>query len=445
MEEIKLIVQSPDGTEEVALVADRLTVGRGDQADVVTHDRGLSRLHASIYREGNRIWVLDEGSTNGSFVNGDPVPPAGTALADGDIITIGDETTLTVRIAGANEVAASPPQPGRSSRLPVVALAALVVALLAGVVLLGSRLIGGGRQPSRRVESANHDAAAVKSQAGETNSNRAAVEDTPLPNTPAVAASDPISSDQTFKLYRQMTPEEQLEFIDRRARHVSLMMSSREYAFTPETLAYIKEYVDSYARRAGNNSSALWGEDMRFLLKRASTLTPGIVRAFRQRGVPPVVGLYIAMIETEYRECLVSPVGAKGLFQFMPETARGYGVDPDDRCNVDKMAPAAARYIKDRVAEFGTDAMSVALGIAGYNRSPDSIRRDLHDVIDPANKERSFWTLIANKTELDHFFQKENVRYVPKFFAAAIVGETPKAFGIQMKPLSTYTEITDAQ
>jgi membrane-bound lytic murein transglycosylase D len=146
------------------------------------------------------------------------------------------------------------------------------------------------------------------------------------------------------------------------------------------------------------------------------------------------------MIESEYRECLTSPVGAKGLFQFMPDTARGYGVDPDDRCNVEKMAPAAARYMKHRIAEFGTDSMSVALGIAGYNRSPDSVRRDLADVLNSENKERSFWTLVANSTKLDRYFRNENVKYVPKFFAAAIVGETPWAFNLQMNPLSTYTE-----
>ena len=85
--------------------------------------------------------------------------------------------------------------------------------------------------------------------------------------------------------------------------------------------------------------------------------------------------------------------------------------------------------------------MSVALAIAGYNRSPDSVRRDLHDVLNSENKERSFWTLVANSNKLDHYFQGENIKYVPKFFAAAIVGENPWMFGIQMQPLSTYAEI----
>jgi hypothetical protein len=169
---------------------------------------------------------------------------------------------------------------------------------------------------------------------------------------------------------------------------------------------------------------------------------PHIIRAFNARGVPPVVGLYLVVVETEYHNIRSENfAGAAGLFQFIGPTARAYGVDPSERTNVAKMAPAAAAYMADRIAEFGPDSMSVALGIAGYNRSPDSVRRDLHDVLNSENRERSFWTLVANSSKLDHYFQGENIKYVPKFFAAAIVGETPWAFGIQMRPLSTYTEI----
>jgi hypothetical protein len=62
-----------------------------------------------------------------------------------------------------------------------------------------------------------------------------------------------------------------------------------------------------------------------------------------------------------------------------------------------------------------------------------------------AEKERSFWTLITNSAKLDKYFQRENVKYVPKFFAIAIIGETPWAFGLEMKQaLSTY-ESSSAQ
>ncbi|HEU4388844.1 MAG TPA: transglycosylase SLT domain-containing protein, partial [Blastocatellia bacterium] len=208
-----------------------------------------------------------------------------------------------------------------------------------------------------------------------------------------------------------------------------------------DVLQYIKRYVDGYASRAGNRSTRLWGEDLDSVFHRAQGYAPIIIRSFNARGVPPAVGLYIVMIETEYHNIRSeNSAGAAGLFQFIGPTARGYGVDPADRTDVDKMAPAAARYLAERIAEFGPDSMSVALAIAGYNRSPDSVRRDLQEVLNSENKERSFWTLVANSDKLDHWFQNENVKYVPKFFAAAIVGENPWAFGLSMNPLSTYSQ-----
>jgi hypothetical protein len=245
------------------------------------------------------------------------------------------------------------------------------------------------------------------------------------------------------KRYLQMSREEQLEFLEQRAQHISALMGNRPYAFDDVVLNYIKQDVDAYARRVGNNSRGMWGEDLRFVFARARTqFAPYIIRAFNAHNVPPVVGLYIVMIETEYHNIKNENfAGAAGLFQFIGSTASAYGVAPSERTNVEKMAPAAARYMADRIAEFGTDSMSVALGIAGYNRSPDSVRRDLRDILDDRNTERSFWTLVANSKQLDHWFQNENIKYVRKFFAAAIVGENPEAFGLEMRKLSTYTTL----
>ncbi len=45
---------------------------------------------------------------------------------------------------------------------------------------------------------------------------------------------------------------------------------------------------------------------------------------------------------------------------------------------------------------------------------------------------------MANANSLDQEFQTEDIKYVPKFFAAAIVGENPQSFGVDMAPLSAY-------
>src|SRR5207237_10927700 len=92
--EVTLIIHSVDGAREVPLTGSRLTHARTEPADVVINDQSLSRVHASINRDGDRVWIIDEGSTNGSLVNGAPVPPSGTPLRDGDEVYLGSTTIV---------------------------------------------------------------------------------------------------------------------------------------------------------------------------------------------------------------------------------------------------------------------------------------------------------------------------------------------------------------
>lgn len=431
------------------MTRDRLTIGRSESADVAIDDSSLSSVQCSIHRQDEKIWILDENSKTGCFVNDKPVAALGTPLTDGDEITLGSYITVLVN-AGSSEAKAAPEtQDSSSASSPFLLIAGSILLILAigGAAIFTTYILRRESKVSsinrERVKGVPIDSSSrtkeVAADSEKTSESRNLTDAPANSNISPGISPESEKSSASRKPYLKMTEEEQNEFIYMQARNISRMMSNREYVFTDDVLPYIKKYVDGYARRVGNNSTAIWGEDLISLFGRARRVAPDIIREFNARGTPKIVGLYIPMIESEYRECLTSPVGAKGLFQFMPATARGYGVDPEDRCNVKRMAPAAAKYIKDRMTEFGSDSMSVALGIAGYNRSPDSVRRDLSDVLNSKNKERSFWTLIANSEKLDHYFQNENVKYVPKFFAAAIVGENPWAFGLQMNPLSTYT------
>lgn len=82
------------------------------------------------------------------------------------------------------------------------------------------------------------------------------------------------------------------------------------------------------------------------------------------------LNLYRANIEIEsgYDPRAVSPAGAIGLGQLMPETAALLGVDPGDwRQNLD----GSARYLAMMLAEFG----DARLALAAYNAGPDAVRR----------------------------------------------------------------------
>ncbi len=421
------------------------------------------------------MWVLDEGSTNGTFVNGQRVTASGTPLKDGDQISLGDTTKIKLSFARqASQASAagqasnpsttqSAPSNASTSGLPIVPItiaAVVVIGILATVAAVGwnYRKNSGGQKTevvqtftppptlpptpmpsaSPTPENTSLPSATETMVIGQTEDS--AISGLVVTN---VKASEISTAHTAAKLYKQMSEEEQVYFINKKAQAVALMVGNRPAVFTDEAISIIKFWLEAYVRRIGNGNTRLWGEDLHFMFRRArTTFTPYIIRAFKANGAPPVVGVYLPVIETEYRNISTNNfAGAAGLFQFLGPTAEGYGVPASERTNIEKMAPAAAKYINDRLSEFGADAVGVGLSIAGYNRSPDSVRRDLHDVIDSKNKERDFWILVKNKAMLDHWFQKENINYVPRFFAAAIIGENPWAFGLKMRQLSTYTEL----
>jgi Protein of unknown function (DUF3662)/FHA domain len=70
-------------------------LGRGTEADVIVDDAGVSRRHAEVHTDGGRVRVIDLGSTNGTFVDGERVGERGSELSDGSRITIG-RTRLVV-------------------------------------------------------------------------------------------------------------------------------------------------------------------------------------------------------------------------------------------------------------------------------------------------------------------------------------------------------------
>ncbi len=241
------------------------------------------------------------------------------------------------------------------------------------------------------------------------------------------------------KLYTQMSEAERLAFIDEQEQRISAMMGDRPVKLDDEALRAIKQFVDYYAARIGRTPNETGTEDLRAVYARAVPFVPLIAREFAARKVPVIIGVYLPMIESGYRVCLENSIGAKGLFQFLPQTAKHYGVAHEEMCDVEKMTPAAAHYIADRMAELGDDSESMTLVLLSYNRGVGWVLSTLRQLRDTDNYERNFWTLYRQRDKLDAVFRNETSAYVPGFFAAAIIGENPQAFELQMPPLSTLT------
>ncbi len=136
---------------------------------------------------------------------------------------------------------------------------------------------------------------------------------------------------------------------------------------------------------------------------RAAALLPTLRAAFVAEGVPPEL-VWLAEVESSLNPAARSPAGAKGLFQFMPDSAQAQGLStwlPDERTDPEKSARAAARYLRALYGKFG----NWALALAAYNAGEGRVSRTL------AKSPAKTFTAIAES------LPAETRMYVPKVCA----------------------------
>ena len=148
---------------------------------------------------------------------------------------------------------------------------------------------------------------------------------------------------------------------------------------------------------------------------------PTIQEVLAANKLPGELG-YIAFVESGFSPKAVSHADAHGLWQFIPETGKRYGlVLREDFYDVRKSTQAAAGYLMDLLNIFGSP--SFLLAAASYNAGEGKIMRCLRDLDSLEN--RSFWAI-------RHCLALETQEYVPKIMAAAVISSDPKRFGFYL-------------
>lgn len=128
---------------------------------------------------------------------------------------------------------------------------------------------------------------------------------------------------------------------------------------------------------------------------------------------------YMAIIESMLNPVATSRVGARGMWQFMYNTARGYGLNinsfVDERLDVEKAVDAAARYLRDAYKIFGDWSLAISSYNCGAGNVSKAIRR--------AGGSRDFWSIYP-------YLPRETRGYVPAFVGAMYAMTYWKEYGL---------------
>lgn len=162
-------------------------------------------------------------------------------------------------------------------------------------------------------------------------------------------------------------------------------------------------------------------DDVQTYFDRSARYRPAIDGILSEYRLPKALG-YLPVIESGYAPTLTSRAGAHGIWQFMDETAREYGLRIDwwidERADPDRAARAAAAYLTDLYRQFG----DWSLALAAYNCGATRVRRALDN-----NGATTFWELYDAGV-----LPKETRGYVPTFYATVLIASDPAAYGFHL-------------
>ena len=165
-----------------------------------------------------------------------------------------------------------------------------------------------------------------------------------------------------------------------------------------------------------------WHSNSILVLKRAPKYFPIIEPILQENGIPDDFK-YLAVIESGLTN-VTSPAGAEGFWQFMPQTARDYGLevngDIDERLNLIKSTESAAAYLMDAYAEFGNWTLAAAAYNAGVQRIKTSLEKQ------------------QTNSYYDLFLNEETSRYMYRMLATKLIFESPERYGFVIPKAQTY-------
>ncbi len=238
--------------------------------------------------------------------------------------------------------------------------------------------------------------------------------DAPLPvpvdadNPPVHASGLPPAVDPRRPVDDAAAKDERLAWIR------ALKVPDLPVKWDARVITYLQHFRDDPRGRA--LARAAW--------RRSGRYADEVRRTLRREHVPESL-LWLAMTESAFEPTARSHAGAVGLFQFMPDGARVYGLRVDrwvdERLDPVRSTEAAARYLSDLERRFGSWEMALAAYNMGFGGLLAAVKK---------YNTNDYWEL----SKLEAGIPWETTLYVPKITAFAIVAENPAVFGLEGQP-----------
>lgn len=213
--------------------------------------------------------------------------------------------------------------------------------------------------------------------------------------------------------------------VPKKAKHLALVQTSHAIRVQTSKTS-VKEWVNYFTTKDRERFARFIERGARY-----KDLVSSILKA---EGVPPEI-FYLGVIESGYVTHAKSHASAVGIWQFIKNTGKRYGLRVnryvDERRDPVRATRAAARYLRDLYEQFNSWELALAAYNAGEGRIAQAIKR---------GKSRDYW-------RLSHlgFLPAETQDYVPKFMAAVWIGQHPAQYGFKKTTNQEYPDLVGVE
>lgn len=425
MTEARLLIRQAGHPERELKLQGDLSVGRAFDNALCLDEASVSRYHALIESRPDGYWLQDLGGAGGTLVNGAKLNGS-HLLKDGDIIQIGATSLLGFHLNGSAQAksaavpaAPSPPpvhhpvEPTPTQTTTEAAAPGITPGYIAAAVGLGLLALSLIAIPVWYFRS------------GSSGKQKAPTVVSPVPVSTATPGETPTAVETPAE-----TPVPSDSGVDVRSLAQNLAgqisrKSGTSYIFEPEFAAAIRQQAETFRHE---------------FMPDAKPLRLEINRAFSNAGLPELFGYVMALSQSGFRStgtgvCQSDAAGV-GLWRIPPDAARSMLRQDESLAALSatgRDADIAAAYLRNLMLAFDPD--DFMYGIACYGApsgAQGELARRLDERVPDKTARRNFWRMVESG-----IVSRDAAGKVICFFAAGIVGENPRLFGINSDRLSS--------